>query len=747
MRPWTLDADAFDIDQIPSNFIVRNGKIENFLDLSQTQLFLLGPKGTGKTLLLRYKAYQYSKRIESGSEKTAFVAGGSNELVESLVFNVPVLSNNELIVLSEKREWLKVWKFSLSLIIARRCGLDLIESLETMLSNFPKSYGLSDVVSEILSNVSKYITSDYLDKATKELQASLRQIKGSFAIFIDRLDQALNACLERSEDHYLDDSSGNNYHFLVWRHAQTGLLQSCYEMYTSNRHIKIFCTARKESLDMKYLRENLREYATELEYNYEELKEIFKNNIRLIPKTKIFNGSSKNPFERMFGFVDVPHLHAKDENGKPRIEEIFGLIHRHTFGRPREIVVMGRKIYEDVIDRDNYRSMTSSQQIEKIRRKVDDTAYEILFEDYTNEIVPSFKEEIFEDFIEKVKSNVFTAKQLENIDEEDCNYLFRLGLVGYVKNGVQYFIPAANYVNNQNIKIDLCEFYLVHPAADRRLQRNNLFDEFYNDSNIIGSGYSFEPPSLLAINPDPINIFLPKEIAGGNGMHAANKNQAIFVPLQKLYEGFFGHDQSSRSIQRFKKERLPKTVKTFLSRVADLVVLDSLEKEFGNQFANWRQHIDKQLRLNYNNWHFQTQIKDLSEQSLVYFGQRLVGRMMTIGMYCYLNLCPTQIQNLITGNSRDLVFRPVDNENSIRYLRKSFFIKGLKENGFSNHKTIREGVSKLNPSPEADSVLFYCSDYEQDFLSNWWKDYVFHDLHTNKFLNKDYLQHLEESVL
>ena len=576
----------------------------------------------------------------------------------------------------------------------------------------------------------------------------MRSIKGSFAMFIDRLDQALNTCLERSEDHSLDDQKGNSYHFLVWRHAQTGLLESSYEIYTLNRHIKIYCTARKESLGMKYLKENLREYATELEYNYEELEEIFVNNIKEVNKAKLIEPNAKDPFNRLFGFNEIPHIHAKDEKGVAKTESVFGLIYRHTFGRPREIVVVGRKLFEDVLDRENYRKIDQERRMEAVRRKVDNTAYEVLFEDYTNGIVPSFKEDIFEELIEKVNSNVFAETQLRNLHSDDYNYLYRLGLIGYVKSNQQHFVPAASHVNNENLMIEKSEYYLVHPAADRKLQRTTLYEEFYDDNNIVGNGYHFDPPSMLAISNSEIESFIPKRVAGKTGLDKANPNYSIHVSYRQLYEAFFDGEQQAKSIIRFRKDRFSKITKLYLSRVADLVMLEILETYFEKKYSKWRQTIERDLKQNHTNWAFQTKIETCNEEDLIHFGQRLIGRLMSLGMYCYLKLNPNQIQNLVCGTSRDLSFRPQDNDKSVRYLWKSFFIKGLKADGLAPYypldKTKVYSVLKMNP--DSETVLENCSDFEQQQLKNWWKNYLYHDLLTNKELNTEEIQFLEEQM-
>ena len=125
-----------------------------------------------------------------------------------------------------------------------------------------------------------------------------------------------------------------------------GLVAAIYSIYRQNSHVKIFATIRREPWEAATgtLKVNYRNHATFLQYEKDEIRQIFEKNISMMNEEDLVAPSGKNPIERFIGFDEIPHRFALDENEEPRKEDVFDFIYRHTYGRPREIVLMGLEI-------------------------------------------------------------------------------------------------------------------------------------------------------------------------------------------------------------------------------------------------------------------------------------------------------------------------------------------------------------------------------------------------------------------
>jgi hypothetical protein len=225
MKPWSHDASELNPEDIPHAYIYKNQTIADYLEPSshERKLFLIGAKGCGKTLLLRYKAYRYWKKMEADDNQGHWVSA-SSELVEGLDFNIDTLSRNELETLTSLQTWINIWKFSLALVAIRRLKFELPEPLRHLNQRFPTNFRLNNIVTQLITNQKEFITSSFLRDNLNHLLAQLNDIRSPFILFIDRLDQALDTLLSNEEYKYFDSEQGENIPFKVWKHAQCGLL-------------------------------------------------------------------------------------------------------------------------------------------------------------------------------------------------------------------------------------------------------------------------------------------------------------------------------------------------------------------------------------------------------------------------------------------------------------------------------------------------------------------------------------------
>lgn len=91
------------------------------------------------------------------------------------------------------------------------------------------------------------------------------------------------------------------------------------------------------------------------------MRDIFISNINKTPNNKLVEKSSTDPFIRFFGFNTIPHSFVKN-----REEDIFNFMYRHTFGRPRELVLLGKRIFE--MEGDERRFDTIRRKINYVKR-------------------------------------------------------------------------------------------------------------------------------------------------------------------------------------------------------------------------------------------------------------------------------------------------------------------------------------------------------------------------------------------
>lgn len=420
MDPWSTDAGDINPDKINKSYIVTNSKIDRFLKVGEhdRKLFLVGPKGTGKSLLIRYKAYKYFNDTDYKgylNDQTT----GNKEIVESLNLNLITLKGDDIKHLANYENWVNIWGFALSLFILRKTNIGLPEKYKKFDKLFPLYFGLGDIVTELLNDSSEYVHSDFF-LCINHLQSRLRLIQSGYALFIDRLDQGLNTFLKNPEYDYLE-SKKVNYPYEVWKGAQFALMVAIYNINSAvNSHIKIFATARTEALEVvdSTLKQNVVNYSIELNYNKKELREMFINNIKLIPKENQIEAYSNNWFKKYLGFDVMEHLIAKDDDGNQREELSFDFICRHSFERPRQIMKLGGKNYDELVTREGYKEEPLNAKVELVRKVVNDSAHFDIFGDYKSEIVPYFHDEIITKFSQSIQQNVIPRREIELIDSD-----------------------------------------------------------------------------------------------------------------------------------------------------------------------------------------------------------------------------------------------------------------------------------------------------------------------------------------
>jgi hypothetical protein len=532
----------------------------------------------------------------------------------------------------------------------------------------------------------------------------IREVNRPIIHFLDRLDQNLGEFV--AQGIWASKSTASEMANKLWVNCQIGLMSAIYNINSINPHIKIYSTIRSEAFvpekipNQLYL--NLKNFSIDLHYSKMELRDIFIKNIDMMDDDEYVSPEADDPIERFLGFKKMPHRIAKEEDGVTEIEEdAFDFIYRHTFGRPREVVRLGNALYEELLKTTDYLEDTLRDRIEKVREVVNNVAYNDLFAAYTGEIIPSFRDIEFQDFLAKIQSNVVPRSVvLSQNQDEIADYLYKLGLLGYVKstdgsgNGDQVFQRAGEYMLKPDEKLPNSDFYVTHPTFDRRLLSTNPTFSFYDKRNIVGNTYKFVKNAIKNKLFTEIEYFLPKET---NTEQWVRGNGKIYIkPIKKYYEDYFSTDDHHQLQDRVKrdKDRIQSALIDFsFFYFYHFIFIENLEMK--NKYKNEISRTP--LDLNY-----QSDLSD-PDTEIEKFSDKLFGRLFTLGATIFIDMPVNQIHYFLTTNNHSTFgFNPSDDA-AFKYIQRCFFI-----HGFSRQ------THRMNSQKKA--VFQSTSSYEQELL-------------------------------
>jgi hypothetical protein len=489
LQPWKFDAGTIIYSNDLYEYLYFNENINKYLTIGDHDhnFFLVGAKGTGKTLFLNFKSYLYTQHLNtSGYQKYP-----EDQLCESLVLSNTTFSKEDLNKFSSSEIWTKVWLFILMVIACKTNGIQLSVEIDNLIN---KNNTVSSLLSRLLNdrkNIARYIIHN------ENLINFLNNIKNGICIFLDNVDQCLIDYIESYRN--LKNSEENSISINVWLNAQFGLISAIYSINRYNSHIKIYTTIRKEvfyCVDSQLLI-NYKGFSTFLEYSKHEVKEIFEKNIQIMNPQFLTNIDDSSEIGKFLGFTQMPHIVAKNKFGKKRIEDAFDFFYRHTLGRPREIVYLGHEIFTKTLNNKTYKAFSESKKIEEIRWAVNKITEE-LFNFFLEEIIPSFNKEELTNFIGIIQCNVIPREFISRNLEEILKKYYSYGLIGYIveendkRNKYrQMFLTPSEYSMNKVINLPKSKYFLTHPTIDSTFTKIFSKITFYNKYNIIGNNYPF----------------------------------------------------------------------------------------------------------------------------------------------------------------------------------------------------------------------------------------------------------------
>ncbi|MBK8921873.1 MAG: hypothetical protein IPM81_10215 [Saprospirales bacterium] len=704
--PWPLDGiKAFSGSESQSQ-IIKTGLIETYLSVGNhdDKFYLIGSKGLGKTTLLSYKSWLYHEQFGNAYKSNT----STDELTENLEINAKTFSKEDLFSFRSVTDWKTLWKLTLWILSFKIYGLEINPQLDEMIQ---KSSRLSTIFSKLLANRKKIAA---FPQYINEFIENAKKIKSGVAIFIDDVDQAFEQCFLSNEHYSLDDEEANAWPAVsIWVNGQNALIAAIYAIRRQNHHIKIFATIRTEAYRCmeEQMAPNYEDHAIFLEYDKADIRDIFIKNIQLIPDEQLAYRTGQTSIEQFLGFDDeMNHRFAVDYSNEPRKESAFDFIFRHTYGRPREIVHMGKQLH-GLVTQPSYHKLSRGEKIEKVRTMATQFA-DKLFADYRKQIIPNFDYDgKFMQFIKAVPGNVIPTEELGRLDTQTTRLYYSLGLLGRVEEypfgkKIQRFLPAAEYNYTNLLDIPNSEFYIIHPTIDQVLLKYHTYGDFYYKYCIIGNGYPFHSPQ--GDMPKQRAHYIPKELSGHDGKVPADGNACS---IREYYNHFFGDERIPKFYGTYVNEiNLAKRVLTKLARIC---YFHRLNKSFaGAQYAGKIRAFTQELEdFSITRPYYNIMNEEDIDASQSKFLDKLFGRTIALGAILFLDLRFASIKKLLLTGPIDLKCED-DPDTVYQFFRRSFFIPNLskKDQSLSND-------SKLPEHRKAKQSIFdTLSAFEQDTL-------------------------------
>jgi hypothetical protein len=499
MQAWIIDAsemDAEDILSFRSNLLHPNPEIRSFLkpDNKGTTI-VIAPKGFGKTLLLK------AKRL-SIQDKYAHLlpSGALVEKPSGLPSVIPTSDYGDL--RDSEGYWRSVWLLSFTTAVLKAADHLLGRCSRSLKAIFQDDNLLSvwEIFDHILSapvNTYHQLNNDYNDA----LLPGFRRLHESTAIFVDNIDEYYEGVL-REMNAGRDRPTGVKVKRSFWHLAQYGIAAAARELSHINTHVKIYVSIRKEVLQGiigdTHFGQQLRSKSLIVSYTDSDLLEIIHKNIVHSDSEDLVDPRGNDPVSAFFGPLSrVTHPITGDE------EEVLDFWLRHTLGRPRDVVSIGKAIA----------SIPPVSRSERKIREVVRSEAKTIATAYFAEMAPHLDGFDSDMLLRLIDKNVLTPDDLKRISEVYARSwleafaaaaphtehpfcaLFKLGLLGYVGRDaetgedVQIFrLPGEHPLDNVRI-LPPARIYLVHPALDDLIaERNPKYFENLNSRNVIGRG-------------------------------------------------------------------------------------------------------------------------------------------------------------------------------------------------------------------------------------------------------------------
>jgi len=660
---WKEEATEFNPAKEGEVLYRNTDDIERYLKIGtdDSYHYLIGPKGVGKSMLIRQKAYLYLQ--ESGIKNVS-----GNQLTENVNFNTQ-LSIKDAINYRDIGTWTEIWIFSIYTTILRHLDVTLPRQLQQLLG---KSRRLSEILTRVIqfrADLDKYTRHN-----TKLSELISENVQSGIVLCIDSIDAGFVNILRNTEKlHFTDEELPTP--VKVWVNCQNGAVAAAHTVNDQEAHLKILVTLRTEAFNHfdHHLKANYKAKAVVLDFDKTELRRMFEQKIRLMPAKFLSRAKHKDPIVRLVGFETMSHPYAGTGRNKHQQERVFDFFYRHTFGRPRELATIGMQVSKRVKE-DSFINKGIEDKMDDVRYLVHNTSGELL-DNYLREIIPRFDDLQLKMFLKSVQKNVFTRSDVQEEYSHLLKYYYNLGLIGRIKSIIttgqtsliQEFLPVAKYGFVGQQEIPEGKYFLTHPCLDHLFYDIFGTENYYNRFNIIGQGLLFEEPPSDDFTD---NDWIPKEVSGGRLQKSTAKNSR---PLREYYLAMRTDKylQARHKLQDFDhifRERLTKVFRLIILRT---ISLDNTLPEFDEELQKCKDDL-KRTHIRQAHTARLGEVEDILTIPMFY--ERLQTRLLVIACILYSELSHPLIKDLVANLDFDFAAFQPENSSPENYLRNAFFI-------------------------------------------------------------------------
>ena len=348
-----------------------------------------------------------------------------------------------------------------------------------------------------------------LDRFENDLDYLFRAIHSAVYIFIDKVDQGIRALPRQA-----------------WINVQGGLIEAAWDVWSTNTHVKIYATIREEAFanHESDLKGNLYGATALLRYSPDELHQLTDQLVDFYEGLGDFKEFMKLPVVR---------------NMRTEIaEDSFRYLHRHTLGRPRDIVIACSQI-----SRERER-LTETRYRELVNEVSSGTASNIFKE--TGPFLGCLADEAGrEQLFALLPYNILSRQELIDIcckfnDMSPQSYgaigssgdvfkhpfceLWSCGLLGAVfaeglgGSATQRFKRAHDEIAHSPGCLPCADYYLLHPSFQSVIHRNRRGLGYHIFKFIVvGHGYPWieHYPSLIEVQRELFRASFQTQIRPG----------------------------------------------------------------------------------------------------------------------------------------------------------------------------------------------------------------------------------------
>ncbi len=332
------------------NNIVKNFIIRSFLETNDKR-YLVGPKGTGKTLLLLRKAIDQRKKggaicIPSDSDLPVDRLTAASHVGKRFNYTVSDESESSL-------AWTSIWKHSIFRSVLHHVRDQILAGIDEDLPSKPddswrdeleytRLKASRDLVDRLLSVMSPnpcrpfyYFTEigARLDASPRDVLRTVREENEEVDALLSNINREVYVFMDNLDDYYEREPD-------LWFNSMYGQFRAVREISLTHRNIHLFTSIRSDvyrqfsdEMQLQYF-----DYIAPLEYSKDELLKIFESHIKELEGDllELPNLKKTDPWKAFFGnCIIIPNYYI---GGKESIKDY---IHRHTLGRPRDMVHMG----------------------------------------------------------------------------------------------------------------------------------------------------------------------------------------------------------------------------------------------------------------------------------------------------------------------------------------------------------------------------------------------------------------------